>query len=116
MRRERIDTVPNSFDMVMAVILDLVGPPFQAVREDAGFVQSLRHDHIDQALLRLVEAFLAIPSPIVCGACLAEDARVGAFAAVGHLDQLKLPAAALRCARGSSCRRSQGSSDSDAKA
>ena len=37
LRRERIDTVPGSFDAVMPVILDLVGPPFQAAREGSAF-------------------------------------------------------------------------------
>jgi hypothetical protein len=37
LRRERVGTVPGSFDAVMPVILDLVGPPFQAAREGSAF-------------------------------------------------------------------------------
>ena len=39
LRRERIDTVPSSFEAVMPVILDLVGPPFQAAREGSAFAK-----------------------------------------------------------------------------
>lgn len=39
LRRERIDTVPSSFEAVMPVILDLVGPPFQAAREGSVFAK-----------------------------------------------------------------------------
>lgn len=39
LRRERIDTVPSSFEAVMPVILDLVGPPFQAAREGSAFTK-----------------------------------------------------------------------------
>lgn len=38
LRKERIDTVPDSFEAVMPVILDFVGPPFHAVGDGNAFV------------------------------------------------------------------------------
>ena len=40
LRRERIGSLPGSFDAVMPVILDLVGPPFQAARQRSAFSKS----------------------------------------------------------------------------
>ncbi len=37
LRKERIDTVPGSFEAVMPVILDFVGPPFRAAGEGSSF-------------------------------------------------------------------------------
>ncbi len=37
LRKERIDTVPSSFQSVMPVILDLVGPPFRAASDGSTF-------------------------------------------------------------------------------
>lgn len=37
LRKERIDTVPASFEAVMPVILELVGPPFRAAGEGSSF-------------------------------------------------------------------------------
>jgi len=37
LRKERIDSVPSSFDAVMAVILEFVGPPFRAASEGSPF-------------------------------------------------------------------------------
>lgn len=37
LRKERIDTVPGSFEAVMLVILDFVGPPFRAAAEGGSF-------------------------------------------------------------------------------
>lgn len=37
LRRERIGSLPGSFEAVMPVILDLVGPPFQAARQRSAF-------------------------------------------------------------------------------
>ena len=37
LRRERIGSLPGSFDAVMPVILDLAGPPFQAARQGSAF-------------------------------------------------------------------------------
>lgn len=37
LRKERIDSVPGSFEAVMPVILDFVGPPFRAAGEGSSF-------------------------------------------------------------------------------
>ncbi|OGN83058.1 MAG: hypothetical protein A3G84_04115 [Chloroflexi bacterium RIFCSPLOWO2_12_FULL_71_12] len=37
LRKERIGTVPGSFEAVMPVILDLIGPPFRAAGEGSSF-------------------------------------------------------------------------------
>ena len=37
LRKERIDTVPGSFEAVMPVILDFVGPPFRAAGDGSSF-------------------------------------------------------------------------------
>ncbi len=37
LRKERIDTVPSSFEAVMPVILEFVGPPFRAASEGSTF-------------------------------------------------------------------------------
>lgn len=39
LRKERIDTVPGSFEAVMLVILDFAGPPFRAAGEGRSFVE-----------------------------------------------------------------------------
>lgn len=37
LRKERIDTVPDSLESVMPVILDFIGPPFRAARDGSSF-------------------------------------------------------------------------------